>query len=59
MHVRTKRKSQSKFVFLFDKQPVPYCANYLGATLNEYLDYNFTVGRLADSAGRALGAIIT
>ena len=61
MHIRSKRKLQSKFVFLFDKQPVPYCANYnyLGATLNEFLDYNFTAGRLADSAGRALGAIIT
>ena len=42
-------------------QPVPYSSNnkYLGATINEFLDYNFTSGCLADSAGRALGAIIT
>ena len=61
MHVRPKRKLQSKFVFLFDMQPVPYCSNYkyLGATINEFLDYNFTSGCLADSAGRALGPIIT
>ena len=61
MHIRPKRKNQSKFMFLFDMQPVPYCTSYkyLGANLNEFLDYKFTADCLADSAGRALGAIIT
>ena len=61
MHIRSKRKNQSKFSFLFDMQPVPYCTSYkyLGENLNEFLDYNFTADCLADSAGRALGAIIT
>ena len=61
LHVRAQRKSQSKFMFLFDRHPVPYCTfyKYLGCTINEHLDFNFTVGSLADSAGRALGSIIT
>ena len=61
MHIRPKRKNQSKFMFLFNMQPVPYCTSYkyLGANLNEFLDYKFTADCLADSAGRALGAIIT
>ena len=61
MHIRTKRKKQSNFMFLFDKQAVQYCSSYkyLGACINEYLEFSFTAGCLADSAGRALGAIIT
>ena len=61
LHLRAQRKSQSKFMFLFDRHPVPYCTfyKYLGCTINEHLDFNFTVGSLADSAGRALGSIIT
>ena len=61
MHVRAKQKQQSKFMFLFDRKPVPYCAyyKYLGCSINEYLEFNFTVDLLADSAGRALGSIIT
>ena len=49
------------FMFLFDKRPVPYCIfyKYLGCSINEYLEFNFTVDLLADSAGRALGSIIT
>ena len=41
--------------------PVPYCTDYkyLGANLNEFLDYNFTASCLADAAGRALSSIIT
>ena len=48
-------------MFLFDMRPVAYCKDYkyLGATINEFLDYNFTAECLADSAGRALGSIIT
>ena len=48
-------------MFLFNKRPVPYCTfyKYLGCSINEYLDYNFTAEIQADSAGRALSSIIT
>ena len=61
MHIRSNRKQQSKYVFIFDTQPVPYCTSYkyLGANINEFLDFNFTAECLADSAGRALSSIIT
>ena len=61
MHVRNSRKQQSNFTFLFDHKIVPYCSNYkyLGATINEFLDLGFTVNKHAESAGRALGGIIT
>ena len=61
MHIRQKRKQKSKFTFLFDLQSVPYCTSYkyLGANINEFLNFEFTTECLADSAGRALGAIIT
>ena len=59
--IRSKDKMQSKFLFLFNKRPVPYCKEYkyLGCFINEYLDYNFTVKILTDSAGRALSSLIT
>ena len=61
LHVRPKRKAQSKFMFLFNKRPVPYCTNYkyLGCHITEHLDYMFSVDRQVDSAGRALSAIIS
>ena len=61
LHVRPKRKAQSKFMFLFNKRPVPYCTNYkyLGCYITEHLDYMFSVDRQVDSAGRALSAIIS
>ena len=61
MHIRPKRKKQSNFLFLFNMQPVQYCKSYkyLGASFNEHLEYTFTTGCLADSAGRALGLIVT
>ena len=61
LHVRNPRKPQSKFTFLFDMRPVPYCKfyKYLGTNINEFLDFKFTVEKHADAAGRALGAIIT
>ena len=48
-------------MFLFDRKPVAYCTfyKYLGCTLNEHLDFTFTVSSLADSSGRALSSIIT
>ena len=56
-----KRKVQSKFLFLFNKRPVPYCKayKYLGCFINEHLDYNYTAEVQADSAGRALSSLIT
>ena len=61
LHIRVKRKMQSKFMFIFNKRPVPYCTfyKYLGCNINEFLDYNFTAKMQSDSAGRALSSIIT
>ena len=61
LHVRSKRKPQSRFMFLFNRNPVPYCHyyKYLGCTINEYLDFAFTAQVQADSAGQALSKIIT
>ena len=61
LHIRNSRKMQSKFTFLFDMRPVPYCTfyKYLGVNINEYLDFTFTVEKHSDAAGRALGAIVT
>ena len=61
LHIRAIRKLQSKFMFLFNKRPVPYCTfyKYLGCSINEYLDYKFTAEVQSDSAGRALSSIIT
>ena len=61
IHIRNSRKMQSKFTFLFDMRPVPYCTfyKYLGVNINEYLDFTFTVEKHTDAAGRALGAIVT
>ena len=40
---------------------MPYCSvyKYLGANINEYLDFTFTANCLADTAGRALSSIVT
>ena len=61
LHVRGKRKNQSKFMFLFNRNPVAYCNfyKYLGCTINEYLDFTFTSTVQAESAGRALSSIIS
>ena len=52
---------QSKFMFLFNKHPVPYCRSYeyLGCYIDEHLSYEYTVGVLADSAGKALSSVIS
>ena len=61
LHLRVKRKLQSKYMFIFNKRPVPYCTSYryLGCNINEHLDYNYTARIQAESAGRALSCIIT
>ena len=57
LHVRTKRKMQSKYVFVFNKHPVTYCKfyKYLGCYINEHIDYDYTAKMQSDSAGRPLG----
>ena len=59
MHVRSSRKPQSNYTFLFNWRPVEYCRNYkyLGTTINEFLDFSYTAETLADAAGRALSQI--
>ena len=61
LHIRVKRKPQSRFMFLFNKNTVSYCQyyKYLGCTINEFLDFSFTADVQTDSAGRALSTIIT
>ena len=48
-------------MFVFNKKPVEYSNHYryLGVTINEFLDYNFTANIQAEPAGRALGSVIT
>ena len=52
MHVRSKRKRQSKFMFIFNHRPVPYCVStkYLGTTVDENLDCKSTMDRHTDAA---------
>ena len=58
MYLRKQRRTWSRFTFLFDCQPVPYCSDYkyLGSNINEF---KITVEKHSVSAGRALSAIIT
>ena len=60
MHIRKKRKPQSRYMFLFNKRPVPYCTyyKYLGCSVNEHLDYAFTTQAQVESAGRALSSLV-
>ena len=61
MHVRSARKSQSNYFFLFNRRPVPYCKyyKYLGFTINEQLNFSDSNKILSDSAGKALSVIIS
>ena len=60
MHVRKRQQPQSKFWFLFDSKTVPYCTKYkyLGATIDQFLDYRITVASQCEAGGRALSGII-
>ena len=51
LHIRAKRKPQSRFVFIFNRNPVSYCQyyKYLGCTINEFLDFTFSAQVQADS----------
>ena len=61
LHIRNKRKMQSKFTFLFNRRLVPYCKSYkyLGINVDEYLSFKFTVDQHSEAAGRALSSVIT
>ena len=61
LHVRNKRKMQSKFTFLFNRRPVPYCKSYkyLGINVDENLSFKFMVDKHSEAAGRALSSVIT
>lgn len=61
LHIRKKNQQRSRFNFKLGLQTVEYCKEYkyLGITLNEYLDYNYSTQILAESGGRALSSIIT
>ena len=61
LHIRSKRKQRSNFMFIFNKHPIPYCNfyKYLGCYVNEHLDFSFMSEMQADSAGCALSLIIT
>ena len=60
LHIREKRKSQSNYMFIFNKRPVPYCKSYkyLGCCINEHLDFNYSSNIQVDAAGRALNSLI-
>ena len=59
VHYRTRTQQKSKFQFKCgDKQmEIVNQYKYLGLVLDECLDFNVTSSILADSGGRALGAI--
>jgi hypothetical protein len=61
LHMRSNRKPQSNFTFLFDFNPVPYCTfyKYLWVNINEYMYFQFPVEKHSEAAGRALGFIVT
>ena len=61
MHVRKKHIQKSRFVFILGNKIVNYCSSYryLGNTLNEYLNFEFTTQIQAENAGRALGMLQT
>ena len=56
LHVRNKRKNQSKFSFIFNRRLVPYCKayKYLGINVDEHLSFKFIVDKHSEAAGRAL-----
>ena len=61
MHVRKQNCRRTNFEFKFGSQILEFCSSYkyLGATINEYLNFEETAKEVADPAGRALGSIVT
>ena len=61
LHFRRKSVPQSNFVFKIKSDVLSYVPKYkyLGIIMDEHLLYNSTVEVLANSAGRALGGVIS
>ena len=61
MHVRKKQTPRAPFEFKLGDGRVDYCATYkyLGVTVNEHLNFEETTFEICESAGRALGGLIT
>lgn len=59
IHFRNARQEKTNYRFLLNAQTIEIVdkCKYLGLVLHEYLDFKITSGILADSGGRALGAI--
>ena len=60
MHFRQHRKQQSNFQFKYGSTTLEYCPyyKYLGLYLDPNLNFNNGITTLADSGGRAFGAVI-
>ena len=61
LHVRPKSRKQSPFLFCYNNKIIDYCDfyKYLGISINCHVDFQFTANALANSAGRALGIVVT
>ena len=61
MHVRKQHCHKTDFEFKFGSKTLEFCSSYkyLGATINEFLNFEQTAKEVADPAGRALGCIVT
>ena len=59
IHFRKPRMMETKFIFKFNNEQIKLVDKYkyLGLVFHEHLDYTLTSGVLANSGGRALGAI--
>ena len=59
VHFRPKSCQMTDYSFTYDTETIEIVTKYkyLGLIFDEFLDYNATAAVLADSAGRALGAI--
>ncbi len=60
MHFRGSTIPPTNFVFKYDSLPIECVSEYkyLGILLDEHMDFKKTAHLLANSAGRALGAVI-
>jgi hypothetical protein len=61
LHVRRKNKERSQFKFKIGEQFLSYkdVYKYLGVTFSEFHDFSDNCSQLAESANRALGALIS
>ena len=61
VHFRPKRKNVTSYNFVYDGNNIERVSEYkyLGVYLDEFLKYDKCTCALAESAGRALGGVIT